>query len=389
MHVVAVIDSLEQGGAERSLVDLLPHLGAEGVRVDVVTLRRGGFLVAAAEAAGARVTELHAAGRREAAASLASLLAERRPDLVHTTLFASNVAGRLAAGRLRMPVVTSLVNTPYGPDHRAEPGVSTAGVAAAQALDAATARLVRRFHANSSEVATTMGRRLALPASRIDVIPRGRDPLVLGVRSAERRRRARLELGVGDDRFVVVAVARQERNKGLDVLLDAVAALPGELRERTTVAVAGREGRASDSLRAQVAELERELGEGGGGAGRALDVRWLGVRDDVTDLLAGADVFVLSSRREGFPGVVVEALALQAPIVATAVGGTLEALGDGVGVVVPIDDPAALSEGIASVAAHPAAAAERAAAGRERFEQHFTTAAVAAEMAAFYRRALA
>ena len=377
--MVAVIDSLEQGGAERSLVDGIEALEAEGVRVDIVTLREGGFFSDAAESAGARVTELRATGRREAAALLTRWLRERRPDLLHTTLFDSNVAGRVAAARLRIPVVTSLVNTPYGPDHRAEPGVTTAGVLAAQSLDAVTARVVRRFHANSHEVARVMSRRLAIRPSKIEVIPRGRDPRRLGTRSAERRQRVRDQLEVEPGSFVIVAAARHEPNKGLDVLLAAVSSLPADLRARASVAVAGRDGRATATLHSHAAELSASGG---------VDVRWLGVRDDVADLLAAADVFVSPSRREGFPGVIVEALALEAPIVATAVGGTLEALGSGCGVVVPIGDPRSLSEALESVAAHPAEAAQRAAAGRRRFEARFTTAAVAAETAAFYRRAL-
>ncbi len=377
MRVLAVIDSLEQGGAERSLVDLIPHLRRAGVDVDVVTVRHPGFLGDDARAVGAEVHGLGTESRRTAVAGIRRLIRVVRPDLVHTTLYEANVTGRVAAAVERVPVVSSLVNTPYGADHLRGEGVAAAKVRAAQALDAATARLVARFHANSTEVATVMRRRLLLGSTPIDVVPRGRDPVLLGEPGAERRHASRAALGLTDRDWCVLAVARQEPAKGLDDLLAATAALPADLRSVTTVIVAGRDGRASAPLAAQAVAL--------GVAGR---VRFLGARDDVADLLAASDVFVLPSRREGFPGVVVEAMALAVPIVATRVPGTLEAMGEGTGVVVGVDDPAALAVALESVARHPVAARARGGAGRRRFLARFTTASVAGEMVAFYERAL-
>ncbi len=377
MRVLAVIDSLEQGGAERSLVDLIPHLRRVGVDVDVLTIGVPGLLGDAARAAGAEVHGLGAASRHLAVAGVRRAIRVGTPDLVHTTLYEANVAGRVAAAVERVPVVSSLVNTPYGPDHVGGEGIRPAKVRAAQALDVATARLVTRFHANSTEVARVMRRRLLLGGVPIDVVPRGRDPAVLGEPGPQRRVAVRASLGLADDDWCVLAVARQEPAKGLDVLFTAVASLPDDLRSRTVVLVAGREGRATDVLARVVATL-----------GLQERVRFLGVRDDVADLLAGCDVFVLPSRREGFPGVVVEAMAMSAPVIVTAVPGSLEALGADTGIVVPVDDAAALAAALGSVARHPAAARARAAVGRRRFLTHFTTGAVAAQMDDVYRRAL-
>lgn len=379
MHVVVTIDSLAPGGAERSLVELLPGMTERGVEVDVVTAKLAAELDEPARRAGATTVNLGCSGRRTRhVALLRQVLRQRRPDLVHTTLFESNVAGRVAAAAEGVPVVSSLVNTPYGADHRREPGLSPARIRSAQALDALTARLVWRFHANAADVGHTMARRLGLPAGRMEVIPRGRDALRLGRRTPERHQRVRAELELAPADRVVVAVARHEPNKGLDVLLDAVGRLVltrPELGDRLVVLVAGREGTATPTLNRQVEAI---------GGGR---VRLLGVCDDVGDLLAAADCFVLPSRREGFPGVVAEALALEVPIVVTAVPGTLEALGEGTGTVVAVDDPAALAEAVAEVLDRPDPA--RVAAGRHRFETELTVDAVAAAMVDFYRRAAA
>jgi glycosyltransferase involved in cell wall biosynthesis len=218
-----------------------------------------------------------------------------------------------------------------------------------------------------------MAHRLLIPRRKIDVIPRGRDPEALGRRDDARRARVRAELGIGAGP-VVLALARHEHQKGLDVLLDAIDA-PGTSLAAATVLVAGREGTETVALHTRSATLPTSA-----------DVRFLGYRADVADLLAAADVFVLPSRREGFPGVLVEALALETPIVTTDVPGAREALGSDTALVVPIGDPAALRAAILDTLAAPIAARERAAAGRARFDASFTTAAIARRMADLYRR---
>lgn len=375
VRVLYAIDSLAQGGAERSLVELAPHLVRLGVDLDVAVLHaRQHVLAEELEAGGARLHDVAGRGRLDAIRRLRSLIRARRPDLVHTTLYDANQAGRVAAALCRTPVVSSLVNTPYGPDHLAEPGLSRARVRLAQALDATTVRLARRLHANAAHVADTMAARLRVPRERFDVIPRGRDAEALGRRTPERTRRVRQQLAVADDEQVVLALARHEQQKGLDV---AVAAL-AEVRRRhprARLLVAGREGAASERLRAQI-----------DAAGLDGAVELLGFREDVADLLAAADVFVLPSRREGFPGVVVEAMALEVPIVATDLPGVREALGEGSGTLVPVDDAGALARAVSAVL--DGGGDRDVAQARERFLRRFTIGSVAAEMAAFYERAV-
>ena len=96
-----------------------------------------------------------------------------------------------------------------------------------------------------------------------------------------------------------------------------------------------------------------------------------GLRDDVPELLAALDVFVLSSRMEGLPLVVLEAMATGLPVVATAVGGLPKLLTDGeTGFLVPAGDETALRSRLASLRADPAAARAVAERGRARVRQH-------------------
>jgi glycosyltransferase involved in cell wall biosynthesis len=112
----------------------------------------------------------------------------------------------------------------------------------------------------------------------------------------------------------------------------------------------------------------------------------------VTDLrsyLAEADIFVLPSRSEGFSNAIVEAMAASLPVVATDVGGNYEAVQDGVsGLLVPSEDPAALSSAIMQLLSDPAKATRMGAAGREIVENRFTTEAMMSQIASVYEALL-
>lgn len=373
MRLAFVIDSLAPGGAERSLVDLLAPLAARGVQVVVIVRKGGGALEPAARAAGAAVVDLGrgvatgGAGRAATALALAQVLRAYPPTVVHTATVDASVAGRVASWSAGVAVTTTLTGTPYGPDHRHGPPGRAVKVRAVQGLDAATARLAWRFHAPAEHVAATMTRRLALPPERVEVIPRGRDLGALGLRSAPRRQSVRAALGVEDRHQLVVALARHEQVKGLDVLAEAVPRLRAT-RPDVRVVVAGRPGGATPQLEGRL-----EL---------------VGHRDDVGDLLAAADVVVVPSRREGLPGVVVEAMALGTPVVASDLPGCREALGDDLGVLVAPDDPAALADALRRVLDDPGCAGDPAVA-RARAHERFGIDQVADAMVAFWGRALA
>ena len=142
--------------------------------------------------------------------------------------------------------------------------------------------------------------------------------------------------------------------------------------------IAGREGNQTAELRARIATAD--LGA---------VVRLLGPRDDVADLLCAADVACAPSRWEGFPGAVLEAMALGTPVVTTEVPGTDEVLGvPAVGRRVPSNDPGRLAAALIEVLDDPDAAAVMASAGRERFLEHFTLDRVVDRMVEFYERAV-
>jgi glycosyltransferase involved in cell wall biosynthesis len=372
VRVLYVIDSLIYGGTERSVMILTPPLIERGVEMDVAYLFERPGLHDGFRAAGAQLFSLAGSGGRlSRARRVRGLIAERKPDLVHTSLFEANVAGRIAGRWAHVPVVTSLTGESYGPEQLADPSLSTWKVRAAQATDALTARTVARFHAVSSHVAEVMSQRLRIRPDRIEVIPRGRDPEVLGRRTPERSASVRAGLGIDPAERLVLAAGRHEHQKGLDILIEAFPEVLKRVPEARLM-IAGREGNKTPLLRELIAMRKLE--------GR---VTLLGRRDDVPDLLAAADVFVLPSRWEGFPGVVVEAMALEAPIVATDLSGVREAAGDTGADLVPSEDRGALSDAIVRALKDPPE--DRSRRARQRFLDELTIDGVAERTVRFYR----
>lgn len=376
LRVLYVIDSLTRGGAETSLAALAPGLVGRGVDLHVVALKSRPGIQDAVERTGASVTEL-SGSRRTWWRQIQTIVRQRRPDLVHTTLFEADLAGRIGARLAGTPVVSTLANDAYGPAHFAEFPNNRIKLLAAQYADAATARLATQLHAISFHVADIMAPRLWYPRDRIHVIPRGRDPETLGRRVPERRDRTRAELGIAPDVPLVLALARQERQKGLDVLIDA---FPRVVRAVPAVRcmVAGQPGNATNALERQLA-----------GTDHADAFTFLGARSDVADLLCAADLFVLPSRREGLGGALLEAMALECPVVVSDIPPLREVVDGESALFVPADDASALAAAMVVALNDPERSRERAASAYERFLAGFTINGIVGRTIEFYRGAIA
>ena len=376
MRVLFAITSLGAGGTERSTAVLLPYLRDRGIDATVVGLvhREEGDERAVVDA-GFDVRFLRATHLPGRVRELRRLLDDVAPDVVHTAVFDADQVGRLAAVRTGIPVLGSLVNTPYVAARLEDPNVDRWKLAAVRTVDATTARtLGTHFHAVTEGVAADAVATLHLDRSRITVVERGRDPVALGRRRPERRAAVRRSLGVADDEDLILAVGRQEHQKGQVHLVEAFARLI-RTRPRALVAIAGRSGNASAALDEVI---ER--------TGTSERVRRLGHRDDVADLLSAADVFVSASRYEGTAGAAIEALALEVPVVATDLAGTRGLLVDGRNArLVPVGDPRALAAAIGDTLDDEPGRAARVVRGRADFEQRFTLDRSADGMVELYR----
>jgi glycosyltransferase involved in cell wall biosynthesis len=183
--------------------------------------------------------------------------------------------------------------------------------------------------------------RFGVPPARVHVIQNVYDEVAPPLSRPD----ARARLGANADEFVIGWVGRLSREKGMDVLLAALA----ELRDRPlTVSVIG-SGAERSALEADAVRL------GVSGA-----VRWMGHVNDAARLYRGFDLFVLSSRSEGTPIALFEAMDAEIPVVATSVGGVPAVVSPAEARLVPPEDPHALAQAIREAYDDPAPGRARA-----------------------------
>jgi glycosyltransferase involved in cell wall biosynthesis len=172
----------------------------------------------------------------------------------------------------------------------------------------------------------------------------------------DRRDAVRKALGYDSTHVVVGAVGRLERQKRFDLLLEAFAALASQSSHLRLVIVGD-------------GSLRNELDAGASALGIADRCQFLGHRDDIALLHHAFDLYVQSSEYEGTPNAVLEAMAMESPLVATDVGGTRELAAHGEhGLIVPKNDVPALRSAMQAALADRPAARTRSAAARRRVE---------------------
>ena len=373
IKVLHVINQLWGAGAETSLRAFI--LGSMGgnVRHAVAVLKPEDNHPEPLRDAGVPVYVPATHGnRRHNVRHVRTAVDDFRPDLLHTSLYEADLAGRIAAWQTRTPVLTSFVNAAYGSEAAAAEVAHPWKVRAARGLDRFLARhATTAFHSISAAAATHANEHLGVATERIRVVPRGRSREELGRRTQERRERVRRHQGWGDA-VVVINVARQEPQKGHIHLIEAFDQVHREVPEARLVLV-GREGRATPAIERSIREYALEDA-----------VVRLGAREDVPDLLVGADLFAFPSLYEGLGGAVIEAAALELPVVCSDLPALREVLGEGHPWYVPLSDPGTLADTLLKPlhdSARAAAVADRALA---RFEQAFALEAVVDAMLQLY-----
>jgi glycosyltransferase involved in cell wall biosynthesis len=335
------------GGAERVLQLLAAAQERAGHDVTVAVLLdredSGDGFCGPIESAGVRTKRLHVPARRYDLdhGHVTELCRQLRPAVVHSHGYRADVVGARAARRLGIPVVSTAHGfTGGGLKNRLY-----------QFIQCHSLRRADGVIAVSRALAGELVRR-GVPRDGIHVIP-----------NAYPDGAARLEPTVARGRLGVLPgvahlgwVGRVTPEKGLDVLLDALPHLDDLL---LTLSVVG-DGRERPRLEAGT-EVAKAAGR----------VQWHGSVPDAGPLFPAFDLFVLSSRTEGTPMVLFEAMAAEVPIVATTVGGVPDVVSDGEAVLVPPEDPRALAEAIRSVLLDREAARVRARAARARLARQF------------------
>ena len=297
LRIAFCVTELDPGGAERALVELATGLDRRRFSPRVYCLSGRGALVDRLEAAGIETVLLRARSRRDLGVvrRLKNELLRQRPHVLQTWLFHANLAGRLAGWWAGVPVILSGI--------RVAERRSTWPLR----LDRWTQSLVDAHVCVSAAVRDFSQQVAGLDRRKLRVIPNGVDAR----RFAEAQAWDGRTVGIPPESPVMVAAGRLDRQKGFDLLLQAIAAGGPFPRDPHWVVVGEGPERAN---------LERQIEE----RGLTQSVHLLGWRPDLPEILKGATGFVLSSRWEGMPNVVLEAMAAGLPVVAFDVEGVRE-----------------------------------------------------------------
>ncbi len=341
--ILYLIDTLNTGGTERSLLDIASRLNSQELAPVVCRAYSGDELQASFENAGIPVVTLGLRGKYDlirGALRFARLVRQLRPSIVHTSLFRSDQIGRLACKWTRTPVVSSFVNVSYEPSRLKEnPHLSAWKLEALRVVDRFSARWATRFHAVSETVRDSNCRFLRVPREKVDVVPRGRVVNDFASNATPCPARMRAKLGLESAFPVFLNVGRLIDQKGQSYLIRAMSMLSNRLPMAHLVLAGDGWNRGS------LEQLTREHG-------LASRVTFLGNRKDVPQLLSMCDIFVFPSLFEGLPGALVEAMISGRPIIASDIAEIREVIEHGkTGLLVPPRDGHAWASAMERLAA--------------------------------------
>lgn len=360
---------LDVGGVEAHLLSLMTRSDPARWRWRIFARTSPSF-AARAEATGAAVeawSPRHALDGAAMRALVASARAQSL-DVLHVHDPRALALAQVAGARLRLPVVYT-VHLPVSGDTGDGSGPRRLLYGAAEQVLLRVAPPERIVHVSARALAQSPRG----SNGRLVLVPNGVD--LERAPAADARERVRRALGVSPDVCAVISVARLVPQKGLDILLEAFARTAGGSNLHLWLAGDGPERAALEARAARLGPRNR--------------VRFLGRRDDVPELLAASDVFVLASRHETTPIALLEGMAAGRACVATDVGDCRAMLADGAaGRIVAPGAVAGLAAALLEVAADGALRERMGRAARERAGL-FSDEAMAERTAAVYEGVLA
>lgn len=349
--IVHIISSLESGGAERMLTNLVLH----DSRMDketrcpehvVIALRSGGKYVSHLRSAGIQVEFLELQSIFKVLRSLRHLrqmVREYDPDLIKCWMYHANIFGLFArafSNRLKRPALLW-------------------GIRCSDMDFSKYSRTLRFFvrlgawlssHADAIVINNCAGirfhRQLGFNNAFWILLNNGIDPAEFEAGTLPSRREMREKFDLPHDSFVVGTLARNDVMKGYDILFTALTQLDG-----VTCVAAGKDTKYLEG---------------------PASFRGLNDLANVREFLSSIDIFVLASRfGEGFSNALTEAMAMGCPIIATDVGDNARVVGSA-GIIIPPNDPNALKDAIQKLKDNPALAATLGAKARQRILERFT-----------------
>jgi sugar transferase (PEP-CTERM/EpsH1 system associated) len=363
LKILHVCHSLNTGGLERIIVEMVRRGPQHGFECAVATLGPGGDLAGRVQELGGDLFNL---GKREGLdwrvpLRLMRLAARWGADLLHAHNEGAGLYAGLAGRLGSRPALCTRHGLSFGAGSR---GLRLRRLAG---------RLCQRTVCVGRDVLRFASEEDRLPAARLALVYNGVDTEVFRP-DEEARTFWRKELAIGEQEMAIISVGRLAPEKDYGLLLAALARLQVKTAQAKLVLVG--EGPQRSALKAQAEEK-----------GLAERVLFLGRRSEVPGLLNAADVFALSSLSEGIPMALLEAMACALPVAALAVGGVPEVVEDGLhGILVQGRRPEDLAAAITRLSEGRQDARRMGLAARARVLERFSLASMLGAYAGLYRQ---
>ncbi|QIK75239.1 glycosyltransferase family 4 protein [Nocardioides piscis] len=367
-RVLMMTGEVRENGLTRHVLQLASALKAQGWTVAIAldsSLASSEWFVRDAEHRGLTTYQLgfsrQGVGLVRSGAALAAgyldaraMVEEFNPTVIHCHTRSTLPYALLASGRGRSRVVFSVHNT-------------IANTAVTKILY----RIPQKFVATSEAIEVDLLEGFGVPARKVHYVPNGVESTTPDFEPVSLDK---ADLEACDEGLVLVAMGRLDEAKGFDVLIDAAAILQADADMPHFHVVIVGEGEERPDLERRCRETHTQD-----------IVHLVGWRSDIAEVFDASDVFVLSSRWEGFPLVVVDAMLRGLPVVRTAVSGKEQVVHGETGFLVQPDDAVALAARLKELASSSKTRKEFGEAGRARAEALYTTIQMASATGDIYR----
>lgn len=334
MTVLFLIDTLEIGGAEQSILDIASRFTK--FKPIVCHIHPGDTLRSAYEKAGIEVVSLNIPLKSKhnvIIPELLKLVEKYKPVMIHATLYRSMMISRKLKRITGLPLVNSFVSNSYSAARKNKLSIKTRlKLRFYKYLDKSTAKVPDIYISNSKTIAESNAKALGISPQKIKVIYRGREMSRFSAVPADKLKAVKEAL-VPEGMRVLLNVGRLRSNKGQADLILAFSMVHEQFPD-TVLLIAG-EGNSRKELELLIEKLHLSK-----------NVKLLGNRNDVDVLLHIADAFVFSSYYEGLPGSIVEAMMAGRIIIASAIPENMECVNDKSALFFPPGDVQAMAKQI-------------------------------------------
>lgn len=355
MKVVHLITGLKVGGAEKMLLRTIPSLAGKHIVCSIIPKATIGEQL---QAMGVSVVYLNLRSFFDIRIlwRLWRLLRAERPDIITTYLLHADILGRIVGKLAGVPVIISSFRCA----HQDKPILVW--------LNRLTVPLITHGIAVSQAVADWAQHRLHLPQNKITVIHNGLD--------TQEVTNTTINAATSTSRpFTITYIGRLDPQKSPEYLLQAVASLPANLRQHTTVLCAG-----DGPIRADLEHLSQQLG-------LTSTVQFLGFRSDVANILARTDIFVSPTQFEGISNAIMEAMAAGKAVITTDIPENRELIQNGInGMLVPVSDSIVLAHTIQQLSEDPLRRSQLGQAAQRTIKNQFSLNRTIGQLNTLYQR---